>query len=376
MDHIMILSFVYIAIVVIVLFGLCIFIHELGHFAAAKALGMVIDVFSIGFGPEILKWKGKSETEYVISLFPLGGFVKPAGEQISEVEDAKPKPGDYLAAPLKSRILIVCAGVVMNYLLAFVLFTVIFMMGRPIPGTTIGDFVEDYPAAVSDLEVKDKIVAVNGKAVASWKELTDAFKTAPEGSLSLGIERAGTPDILTIPVLPKTEPISDMFGKVHQVRRIGIVPHPEANKFERYGFIGALIQSAKVETYLTIMTHKAMFYLVTGRLSMDAISGPVGIISMTGDAAKLGLPYLLQLMATLSVSLAVLNLLPVPALDGGHLVFLILEGIRRKPVSLKIQERFTQVGFSLLLLLMVFLIYNDLDNIHLFDKIKGLVTGN
>lgn len=360
----------------LIVLGVLIAIHEYGHFLACRLTGVNVEKFSIGFGPEIFKWKGKSETEYVISLFPLGGFVKPAGEQISEVEDQAPKPGDYLAAPLGSRILIVCAGVIMNYLLAFVIFTFIFMMGRPVPGTTIGDFVEDYPAAQSGMLVKDKIIQVNSTAVTSWKELTDAFRDAPAGPMVLTVEREGADAPVALTVAPKVEEIKDMFGKTHEVRRIGIVPHPEANQFEQYNFFEALVQAAKVEAYLTWMTHKAMFYLFTGRLSLDAISGPVGIISMTGDAAKLGLPYLLQLMATLSVSLAVLNLMPIPALDGGHLVFLILEGIRRKPVSLKVQERVTQVGFSLLLLLMVFLIYNDLDNIQVFEKIKGLIVRN
>lgn len=370
------MSFLISLIPTIIVLGVLIAIHEYGHFLACRLTGVNVEKFSIGFGPEILKWKGKSETEYVIALFPLGGFVKPAGEQISEVEDQAPKPGDYLAAPLKSRIFIVCAGVLMNYLLAFVLFVFIFMMGRPVPGTTIGDFVENYPAAESGMQVKDKVISVNGEAVTSWKELTDAFKDAPAGPLALMVEREGSDKAVALSVTPKVEDVTDMFGKTHEVRRIGIVPHPEANQFERYGFFEAVAQAAKIETYLTVMTHKAMFYLFTGRLSMDAISGPVGIISMTGDAAKLGLPYLLQLMATLSVSLAVLNLLPIPALDGGHLVFLILEGIRRKPISLKVQERFTQVGFSLLLLLMVFLIYNDLDNIQVFEKIKGLIVRN
>jgi regulator of sigma E protease len=366
------MSFMISLLPTIIVLGVLIAIHEYGHFLACRSTGVNVEKFSIGFGPEILKWTGKSGTEYVIALFPLGGFVKPAGEQFSDVEGGEPKKGDYLAASLSARILIVCAGVIMNYLLAFVIFSGIFMIGRPVPGTTIGSFVEGYPAAQSELREGDRVLQVNSENVTTWKELTDIFKKSDLEKFELLVVRDGSEKPQTISIQPKVEIVKDVFGKEVNVRRIGIIPNPEANEFEKYSFGEAIVHSFKTVWTMSMMTHKAMFYLVTGRLSMDAISGPVGIIAMTGDAAKLGLPYLLQLMATLSVSLAVLNLLPVPALDGGHLLFLIIEGIRKKPVSFKLQERFTQLGFSLLLLLMVFLVYNDLDNLRLFDKVKGL----
>ncbi|HTL48887.1 MAG TPA: RIP metalloprotease RseP [Verrucomicrobiae bacterium] len=350
--------------------GVLITIHEFGHFVACRLSGVNVEKFSIGFGPEILRVQRKN-TWYVLSLFPLGGYVKPAGESYSELPESGPKAGDYLAAALPKRIFIVCAGVLMNYLLAFVLFGLIFMMGRPVPGTTIGGFVEGYPAQASGLLKGDKIVAVNHEPVSTWTQMTGAFEKIPGPEITLQVERGGEAPV-DINVTPKEETVPDIFGKPVKVKRIGITPSPEANQFERYPFLEAYRHSAETTWFLTKMTHKSIFYLILGKISMKAISGPVGIISMTGDAAKLGLPYVLQLMATLSISLAVINLLPVPALDGGHLLFLLIEGVRRKKVSLVVQERVTQVGFALLLALMVFLIYNDLANIDAFDKIRGI----
>jgi len=358
----------------IIVLGILIIIHEFGHFMACRLTGVEVEKFSIGFGPEILHWQGK-KTRYVVSLFPLGGFVKPAGESISEVEDKGPNPGDYLAAPLAARIFIVCAGVIMNYLLAFVIFSAMFMIGRPVPGTTIGDFVEGYPAAASGLLKGDRIVSVMDKEVSTWADMTDALQAAPEGPIQLRVERTSgetANELLPIAVTPVSEDVPDVLGDKVKLRRLGIIPHPEARYFQKYGFIEAVKNGFTTTVTMTVMTHKAIFYMIMGKLSVKAISGPVGIISMTGTAAQLGLPYLLQLTGTLSISLAVVNLLPIPALDGGHLLFLLIEAIRRKKVSLQVQERVTQIGFTLLLMLMVFLVYNDLVNIDAFGKLKRL----
>lgn len=365
------MSFLMSVIPALIVLGILIIIHELGHFIACRLTGVKVEKFSIGFGPEIFRFK-RGETNYVLSLFPLGGFVKPFGESVGELESEKPKPGDYLAAPLLSRIIIVVAGVVMNYFLAFALFAAIFSIGRPVPGTTIGGFVEGYPAKESGLLAGDQVIQVNAQPVQTWKEMTDLLEASPNGVVSLSVRRQS--EDVVIQVAPKIESVQDVFGKQLQLKRLGITPDPKASLFEKYGFIESLKASWETVTFMTVMTHKAIFYLLMGKLSVKAISGPIGIISMTGSAAELGLPYVLQLMATLSISLAVINLLPIPALDGGHLLFLLIEAVTRKAVSLKIQERATQVGFALLLALMVFIIYNDLVNVDAFGKIQNLFT--
>ncbi len=354
----------------VVVLGLLILIHELGHFIACRLSGVRVEKFSIGFGPEIFNFMSGG-TAFVISLLPLGGFVKPAGEVLSEVKGEKPSKGDYLAAPLISKILIVAAGVIMNYLLAFALFTWIFVIGRPIPGTVIGGFVEGYPAKTSALVAGDRIARINGKKVGTWQELTDGINRSAGTGLILTVERQGkTGAFYDVHLFPQVEGTKDMFGKPMTVKRLGITPSPEAHVFEKYPLRQAFVKAADSVMTLAAMTHKAIFYMLTGRLSFRTMSGPIGIIAMTGSAAKLGLPYVLQLAATLSVSLAVINLLPIPALDGGHLFFLLLEAVTRRRLSYAVQERITQIGFALLMVLMVFVIYNDLVNLSVFEKVK------
>lgn len=362
------MSFLVSLLPAIIVLGVLIAIHEFGHFIACRLTGVKVEKFSIGFGPVVFSRKVK-ETEYVLSLLPLGGFVKPAGESFSETGPEGPKKGDYLAAPLLSRIIIVTAGVFMNYVLAYVLFTAIFMMGRPVPGTTIATFVDGYPAKTSGLEKGDTIKTLNGAEVSTWNDLMSALDKSPEGPLQLSVLRQGKYENLSL--TPRTEEIKDVFGKSVKVKRLGITPDPAAAKFEKYGFIESLKISWITMVDMASTTYKAIFYLAMGKLSLKTISGPIGIVNMAGSALHLGLPYLLQLTAALSVSLAVINLLPIPALDGGHLLFLFIEGITRKPVSLKVQERATQAGFYLLLALMVFVIYNDMINLAIVEKIKS-----
>ena len=353
----------------LIVLGVLIIIHEFDHFLACRISGVKVEKFSIGFGPEIFSWQGK-ETRYVVSLLPLGGFVKPAGESVSETDASGPKPGDYLAAPLLSKIFIVVAGVLMNYLLAYVLFTGIFMIGRPIPGTTIATFVDGYPAATSGLQKGDRILTIQGAGVNTWRELTDALDKAPEGALQLTVQRGTQTE--TISMTPKTDDVKDIFGHAVRLRRLGITPDAASSQFEKYGFGDSLKMAWDTVSMQVTMTYKALFYLAMGKLSMKTISGPIGIITMTGNAVHLGWTYLLQLAASLSISLAVINLLPVPALDGGHLLFLLIEGVIRKPVSLKVQERATQVGFYLLLGLMVFVVYNDIMNLEVIERVKHI----
>ncbi|OGW80658.1 MAG: RIP metalloprotease RseP [Omnitrophica bacterium GWA2_52_8] len=352
-----------------VVLGLLIIIHEFGHFLACRLTGVKVEKFSIGFGPEILHWQGR-ETRFSLSLLPLGGYVKPAGETVGELADQEPKKGDYLAAPLLSRMVIVVAGVVMNYFLAFVLFSAIFLIGRPVPGTVVGGFIEGYPAAGSGLLVDDKIVSVDGTPVETWIQMTDLLSASGNDTVQLGVLRGQT--ALEIPVAPKVEDVPDFFGQKIKVRRIGIQPSQKADRFERYGLLESLGHGARATISLTYLTHKAIYYLVMGKLSIKSMAGPVAIVSMSGTAAQLGLPYVMQLAATLSVSLAVINLLPIPALDGGHLFFMLIEAVRRKRVSLQFQERATQAGFVLLMTLLVVVIYNDLSNLQALDKIKNL----
>ncbi len=352
-----------------IVLGILILVHEFGHFIACRLSGVRVEKFSIGFGPKLLSLKGK-ETEYAISLFPFGGYVKPSGESASELEGGQLRPYDYLAAPVWKRIFIVAAGVLMNYVLSFVLFAAIYMIGRPVPLAQIGEFVKDYPAEASGLKKGDRVVTLEGAPVKLWADLTEKLNQVSREEVTLQVVREGKELSIRVPV--RLEPIKDVFGKTHVLPRVGILPDQEAFEIEKLPFPTAIREAFITEVNLAVMTYKGLFYLVSGRLSLKTISGPIGIMAMTGTAAKLGIVYLLHLTAVLGISLAVINLLPIPALDGGHLVFLIIEAVRGKQVSLKFQERVTQIGFTFLMILMVLVLYNDIVNLQVFDRIKAV----
>jgi regulator of sigma E protease len=359
----------------LIVFGILIIVHEFGHFIACRLSKVRVEKFSIGFGPELVHWQS-GETRFSISLFPLGGFVSPAGEEASKVGPEGPKPGDFLAASVLSRILIVVSGVVMNYVLAFLIFWAVFMIGRPMPGTVVGGFVKGYPAEASLLKVNDKILKINDKSVANWKDILEQFDESPGAMIKLNVERprAGAqPEQLIVQIKPKVEEAKDLFGKKVHMRRVGITPDPSVYVSERYSVLPALGKAWELEVSQTVLTHKALFYLISGQLSPKNLMGPLGIIQVSGQAAKAGIAALLQLLAVLSVSLAVINLLPFPALDGGHLVFLLIELVTRKRISPVWQERITTGGFFLLMALMVFVLYNDVINLSILDKLKNIL---
>ncbi len=354
----------------LIVLGILILIHEWGHFIACRLTGVRVDKFSIGFGPEILHFQGK-ETRYSLSLLPFGGYVKPAGESFSDLGAEGPRPGDYMAAPVGTRIFIVTAGVLMNYVLSFILLAGVFVVGRPIPLAQIGGFVEGYPAISSGLEKGDRIVSVEGIAVNSWSDLTQTLTEVQKEEVQLEFTRQERLKKLRLAV--RIEPVEDIFGKTHSMARLGITPDPEAVRIEKLPAGKAIREAFVTEWYLAGLTYKALYYLATGRLSLKTVSGPIGIMTMTGTAAKMGLVYVLHLTAVLGISLAVINLLPIPALDGGHLVFLLIEMLRGRSVSPKVQERATQIGFFLLILLMVLVLYNDLLNLQVFDRVKEML---
>ncbi|MCM8776085.1 MAG: RIP metalloprotease RseP [Candidatus Omnitrophica bacterium] len=366
------MDFLFSILPTIVVLGILIIIHEFGHFIACRRTKVNVEKFSIGFGPEIVHWERKG-TRFAISIFPIGGYVKPAGESVSEIQETGTQAGDFLAATVPARIFIVISGVIMNYLLGYLLFFALSLSGIPEPGTAIGGFVKGYPAEDSGLKVGDRIVEVNGQKVTNWHELTDLFNKAPDGTLILVVTRGQ--GVATVPVMPETKELTDVFGHRHRVKRVGIMHHMEDFTIKRLGLMEALINACQTTVFVTMTTYKAIFYMIQGRLSLKAVYGPIGIITLTGSAVKSGFSSLLILVANLSVCLAVVNLLPIPALDGGHLLFLLIEAIRRKPVSLKIQERLTQAGFAMLLVLMAFVVYNDLVNLEYLEKIKKFFGG-
>ena len=347
-----------------IVLSILVLVHEFGHFITAKRLGIRVEKFSFGFGPKLLSIK-RGDTEYMISAIPLGGYVKMAGDE--PWEKLSGQKWEFLSRSIGDRFKVIFAGPLLNYLLAFVIFSVIYMFGSPTMTTEVGGLVKDFPAIQQGMLVGDKVIAIDGKAVKYWEDMTGTIFKHTEGAMIVTIERSGKTFDKTI--MPKVRTTKDIFGNEVKIAQIGVVPSQKIESV-KYGFLESIYMGGKKLLNLTTTTYKALWSIVTGRLSMkDSLTGPIGIAAMAGMVAKLGLIYLLDFIGILSASLAMFNILPFPILDGGHILFLALEKIRRKPLSLKAQEAIANVGVTLLIMLTVFIFYSDIVKFGIFDKV-------
>jgi len=359
------LSLIYFLIVL----GVLVIVHEFGHFIVAKLIGVRVEKFSIGFGPKLWSVK-KGETEYIIAPIPLGGYIKMGGEEPGETVTGQ--KWEFLSRSVFDRFKIIVAGPILNYVFAFCLLVAVFMAGTPVITTEIGVVMSGYPAKESGLLVGDKILAVDGKTVSHGDALVAIINKRVRGSLVLTIERGG--NIFKKEIRPVVEKRKVGFGpqeKEIQIARIGIQP---AQKIEKggYGFFGSVYMALETIWQITVLTYKALGAMVIGKLSMKEMAGPVGIFMITAQAAKLGLIYLLNFMAILSASLAIFNLLPFPVLDGGHILFLAIEKLRGRALSMKTQEAVMNIGWSFLILFMVFVFYSDIMKFGIAEKVVKL----
>lgn len=353
--------------------GVLIFVHELGHFLFAKWSGVGVLKFSLGFGPTLFG-KRIGETEYVVSLVPLGGYVKMVGEgdgpgqggaEFSEADRQRA----FSLQPVWKRFLIVFAGPGFNLLTAVVLLVAAAaVFGVPVPTERpiIGEVVETRepeaptPAQKAGLRAGDRVVSVGGQPVASWEEMATAINASGGQPIVLVVTREGEGE-RTLTVNPREEAARDIFGEAipGAERRyvIGIRPAPEYQDLS----LAASLRVGAIEAWrMTALTVEALVRLVQGRISASTIGGPLLIGEQTIRHAEQGAVALLRFMALLSINLGVLNLLPVPVLDGGHLLFFLIEMVTRRPVSLRAREIAQQVGLMMLLLLMGFAIFNDI----------------
>lgn len=346
----------------LVTLSLIILVHEWGHFIMARRVGVRVERFSLGFGPRLLSVT-RGGTEYALSLFPLGGYVKMAGEQ---AEEGPAKPWEYRAKSVGERSAIVLAGPLINYLLGFLLFVVVFLVGAPILTTEVGGVLEGYPAALGGIQKGDRILSVNDKRVGSWDEVTQAIHTQHD-AITLRLEREGKS--FTQVLHPQVKEVTNLLGFKIRIGMVGITPSEEV-EIRRYPLGEACVKSAQRIWALTSITLQAIWRIATGGLAIkESITGPIGIFTITASVAQQGFLYLLQLIAVLSASLGLFNLLPVPVLDGGHLAFLFVEWAKGKPVSPRTQEMMTRVGLGLLTLLLVVVTYNDLSKLKILERI-------
>lgn len=338
--------------------------HEFGHFIVAKRIGVRVETFSFGFGPKLFSVK-KGETEYAVSAIPLGGYIKMAGDEPGEKLTGK--SFEFLSRSIFDRFKVIVAGPLLNYILAFLIFSVIFMFGSPTLTTEVGSLLKDYPAKEAGILVGDKVLKVDSKDVSHWEDMTAITHSHTESPIQLTIERGGK--VFELKLQPVIREVKDIFGNSTKIALLGIAPSEKIESV-RYGFFQSFGMGFKKLMDLTTLTYKALWYIVTGRMSVkESMTGPIGIFIITGKAAQMGFIYLVHLVAMLSASLAIFNLLPFPVLDGGHVFFLIIEKIRGKPLSMKAQEMIANVGISLLILLTVFIFYNDIMKFGVFEHV-------
>ncbi len=351
-------------LIFVLILSLLIIVHEFGHFIAARKNGVLVEQFSLGFGPQIFK-KKKNGTEYSISLIPLGGYVKMAGDSQTEY---KGKPDEYFSKSIGRRFQIIFFGPLLNYLLGFLFFWCILFVGYPTLTTKVGGLIDGYGAKEAGLAVGDKVIVIDGKSVNLWDDMQRQIqKRKVRESVELSVLRDNQE--LKFKVLIKDKIMDDELGEKRSLGIIGIAPFDEIVEV-RHGFFESAYLGIKKTIDLTVMTYKGLWRLVSGKMSMrDSMTGPLGIFFITSKTAKLGIIAVMHLIAVLSVSLAIFNLLPLPILDGGHIFLLGLEKLRKKALGIKAEQVINNVGFTLMITIALLVTYNDILRLY-GDKIS------
>jgi regulator of sigma E protease len=326
--------------------------HELGHFLAARMVNIRVEKFSIGFGPKIVAIK-RGGTEYMLSWVPLGGYVKLYGD---DPEAAELDKDSFLSQPVWKRLMVVAAGPVFNVILAIIIITTAAMIGLPESSTMIGEIQADSPAFAAGFKLGDKIEAINGAPAKEWRDIVERIQKSAGTSISVDITRE-TGEKLAIAVTPRSRDAQTLEGKKVTVGQIGVTPR---RVITQYSPPVAFLKGLEWTWDITAMTVWSISKLITRDIPADQIAGPIGIMKMAGDVAETGLVSLLMFIALISVNLGILNLLPIPVLDGGHILFFSIEGALGKPVKLRHQEIAQQIGIFLLLSLMALAFYNDI----------------
>jgi len=346
---------------VIILLGILIFAHELGHFLMAKYFNVGVLKFSLGFGRKIIG-KKVGETEYVLSLIPLGGYVKLLGEAEGEVLAPEDEKRSYIRQSVWKRMAIVVAGPLFNFILAIFIFAAVYMIGVPVLTNQIGLVQPGSAAAEAGIEVNDVVLKIDGTAVRRWDRMAEMINKSGGNALTFLIQRGGQER--EIHIAPRLTKGPNIFGEETDNYKIGVGPTPHT-VIDRMNPLTAVVESLKQTWFITEMTFISIYKIFEGVVSTKSLGGPILIAQMAGQQVKGGLVPFIFFMAILSINLGVLNLLPIPVLDGGHLLFYIIEAIRGKDMSMKWKERAQQVGFVLLIMLMIFVMIMDIDRLNI-----------
>lgn len=357
----------------ILVLSLLVFVHEMGHYLVGRWCGIRSTAFSVGFGPELIGFTDKHGTRWKISAIPLGGYVKFFGdEDVSSKPDSDGLSGLTLeeraqtlaGAKLWKRAATVAAGPIANFLLAILIFAVLFTIyGRMISDPIVSEVRENSAAQTAGVLPGDRLVAIDGENVKTFEDVRRYVAVRPATPITVTVERDGQQ--LNLPMVPTRTETTDQFGNKMELGIIGIVTDQTRGNFRHvtYSPGEALIEGVRETGHVVTGTFAYIGNLITGRMNADQLGGPVRVAQASGQMASLGFAAVIQLAALLSVSIGLLNLMPVPVLDGGHLVFYAIEAIRGRPLGSGAQEVAFRIGLAMIFSLMVFATWNDISSL-------------
>lgn len=347
-----------------------VFFHELGHFLVARWCGIKVITFSIGFGPEIIGFNDRYGTRWKIAAVPLGGYVKffgddnaasvPNHEAAAGMSEAD-RNDSFIHKPVGSRAAVVAAGPIANFLLAIVIFAGVFMVAGKQTTTARVDTVQANSAALAaGFKPGDLVLAINGQKIDSFSDMQRIVSVSAGEVLNVEVERGGA--LLTLKAVPERKEIKDNFGNVHKLGVLGISRSmaPGDIKTEKVGPLSAVAMGAQETWFVVERTLSYIGGVFSGREAADQLGGPIRIAQVSGQVATAGFVALIHLTAVLSVSIGLLNLFPIPLLDGGHLLFYGIEAVRGRPLSERAQEVGFRIGLALVVMLMIFATFNDI----------------
>ena len=366
----------FIAIAFFCALGPLVFFHELGHYLAGRSFGVGADRFSIGFGPELAGWTDKRGTRWKVGLLPLGGYVRFTGDADGTSRpDTRPlsdadRDRSFHLKPVWQRFLIVLAGPAMNFLIAILIFAGFFLVvGMPTSAPVIGQVVPNSAAANAGIRVGDRIETISGRSIDTFDDIARTVVLRPGEVLEFQIRRNGTETFVNVPI--GTVVKTDEFGQSARIGQLGVLSGPR--QFSRISPLAALPLATSFTFKITRWMVDGLGQIISGQRSAKDLGGTLKMAQMAGQQASLGPFEFLQLVALFSINLGFINLLPVPMLDGGHLVFYVVEAVRRKPVSAQAQEWAFRGGLALILALVMFTTFNDLGSFGVWARLGRLI---
>ncbi len=353
--------------------SIVVFFHELGHFLVARRCGVKVIVFSLGFGPELAGFFDRHGTRWKISAIPLGGYVKFFGDDNAasvpdsstlSAMDERDRRVSFFHKPVAARAAIVAAGPMANFLLAIVIFAGIFAIyGKQTAAARVDSVQASSAAAAAGFLPGDVIISIDGHGIGSFSDMQRIVATSAGKPLSIEIDRGGTRRV--VQATPEQREVKDGFGNSHRIGVLGIMRSfaPEDVQTEKVGPLPAIWMGVEETWFVIDRTFSYLAGVIAGQQSADQLGGPIRIAQVSGQVAAAGVTALLHLAAVLSVSIGLLNLFPVPLLDGGHLLFYAIEAVRGRPLSERAQEFGFRIGLALVAMLMIFATYNDIRNL-------------